>query len=847
MKSVPVSSSIQHVKRATGTGDDTEEVREDRVREKLFNAECLEAARSLGLSKKAANLKSFSTSGGMQIFSNELVQFLSASANNHDERCSIFAEKYKPFCERFSIDFNKSLLHYVKDLCRSTNTTSKTIQECASCEFCLVVRLLPSHCRDTVIRVLLYETQTLSNLLFCAAVAQCCDKVLMKCQGILVVLRAALYCKYSPTWLTGLSRDAVEWSAIDLGLRSELVEASRLLLIDGIARKYCGAEGCDLFRVDNPRHAVRLLEFITLHYQCEGVLDDALDLCDAFYHLSRLDATTALCTQAVGGGNVEKCTNIMEKIYEKDIALGDSTCDQVVSFCAELVSENSNRLNDNLPKSRVDKLKESALHGSAAACAILSILFDKARFLAAESTTMNHYSRIDMVSLKSLKLNFTWISEMQRDHSVFLTLSDLRSTPTLLEVAASLMAPVVTAYVSGDQSMWNLKLSRARRACFFLSSACECPEMEFWCAASSIVSSPLQWAHDDGRCIEFLKHVGVLGGLKASNRVSSQTILSVAYSLCLKGSKQAMSNQSGFNENIGRAVSLINDYLLLCCPDSLLLHAQSLSTLTETVLNVLLRGDEGVGEKLEKHRLSLQFASLLSRDRGGDWKQTVDKGACTTASLCRSIHSTWYIGDGLLLPPSESMSRSVEYCKDIISSLSISSHRMPPVSCSGIHEMIHFLFHRGALSVGIRLLSCSSALLLCSRVPDSAINALTRAFQGAWVALVERSLGGIGNGITNSMVDSQLAVSALLSLPMKIAFKVCAYMLYSSLLFIVSACTVVLIMCLSPLSLDSRYIQPQFQQLVRPETLTGSFPWQTSVLLLAVKVVMMTNQPKRLL
>lgn len=135
MKSVPVSSSIRHVKRATGTGDDTEEVREDRVREKLFNAKCLEAARCLGLSKKAADLKSFSTSGGMQIFSNELVQFLSASATNHDERCSIFAEKYKPFCERFSIDFNMSLLHYVKDLCRSTNTTSKTIQECASCEF----------------------------------------------------------------------------------------------------------------------------------------------------------------------------------------------------------------------------------------------------------------------------------------------------------------------------------------------------------------------------------------------------------------------------------------------------------------------------------------------------------------------------------------------------------------------------------------------------------------------------------------------------------------------------------------------------------------------------------------
>ena len=602
--------------------------------------------------------------------------------------------------------------------------------------------------------------------------AQCCDNVVTKCQGILVVLRAALYCRYSPPWLTGLSRNAVDWSAIDLGLRSELVEASRLLLIDGIVRKYCGSEGCDLFRVDNPRHAVRLLEFITQHYQCEGVLDDALDLCDAFYHLSRLDATTALCTQAVSGGNHKICTEMLERIYEKDIALGDSTISEVVCFCTELVSENSICMSDNLPQGRIAKLKESALNGSTAACTILSILFDKARSL--ESTLVNHYSRIDMVYLESLKRDFTWISEMQRNHSVFLTLSDLRCTSTMLKVAASLLDPVVAAYASGDKALSNLKLSRARRACSLLANACECPEMEFWCAAVSIVSSPLQWAHNDGSCIEFLKNVGLLGGLQASNRVSSQTILATAFSLCLKGSKQAMSNQPGFNENINRAVSLINDYLLLSCPNSLILQAQSLSTLTETVLNVLLRGDEGVGEKLEMHRLSLQADSLLSRSWVEDSERLADKDTLSLHPSCRSMHSTWYIGDGLLLPPADSMSRSVKYCKDIISSMSVLTEKLNPLPCDGIQEMIHFLFHRGALSVGIRLLSCSSTLILCSSVSDNAFSALNTAFQGAWIALVERSLGGIGNGITNSMVDSQLAVSALLSLPMKIAFKVCA-------------------------------------------------------------------------
>ena len=622
-----------------------------------------------------------------------------------------------------------------------------------------------SNCVDVIFSILFVRS----------VVARCCDNVSIKCQGILVVLRAALFCKYSPPWLTDLSRDAVEWAAIDLGLRSELVEASRLLLIDGIVRKYCGDEGCDLFRVDNPRHAVRLLEFITRHFRREAVLHDALDLADAFYHLSRLDACTALCCQAISGGCVDVCASIVEKIYEKDVALGDSTCTRVVSFCIELVSENSKDAHLNLPTSRVEKQKESAICASAAACAIISIAFAKSRATASESTTINHCSKIDVPYLESLKSDFMRINELQRNHAVFLSLEDLRCTSTLLEVAASLMNPVVTAYVSGDPAVWTVKLSKARRACSLLAVAGDCPEMEFWCAVASIVSSPFKWAHDDGRCLEFLNDVGVLGGLQASNSISSRTILSVAFSLCLKGSHQARSKQAGFNENFGRAVSLVHDYSLAACPEHLLLQAQSLSTLTETVWHVLLRGDEGVGEKLEVFRKKLLFQSWASRDCVEVFKQDMDeKSSLLLPSFCRSpgLHPTWYIGDGLLLPPSESMSRSVKFCKDILSTLAVSTRKFVPLASGGIHEMIQFLFHRGALSVGLRVLSCSSAILLCSGVPDNAFEALTDSVQDGFASSVERSLGGTGNGITNNMVDSQLAVSALLALPIKKAFKV---------------------------------------------------------------------------
>ena len=135
MKSRPVSSSIQNVKHVTGTGDDAEDAKEDRVREKLLQARCLEAARKLGLEKQAASLRSFSAFGGMQNFAKELVRSLSASADSHEDRCSIFTNKFKPFCDAFGIGFNESLLQYLRGLCGSTNTTAGSIQECASGEY----------------------------------------------------------------------------------------------------------------------------------------------------------------------------------------------------------------------------------------------------------------------------------------------------------------------------------------------------------------------------------------------------------------------------------------------------------------------------------------------------------------------------------------------------------------------------------------------------------------------------------------------------------------------------------------------------------------------------------------
>lgn len=706
---------------------------ESQVRQKLLDARCLRAARDLGLEQHVANLRLFAGFGGMQNFAKELVRCLSKSTESHDCRYSIFQQKLSPFCKAFGINFDESLLQYLKGLCTSTATTASSIEEAAS-------------------------------------VARCCEKAANRCQCILIVLRAALFSRYAPS-LTELSRDAISWSSSDLSLRSELVEASRLLLIDSIVRKYVGSEGCELFRVDNPRHAVRLLDFVCQHFKAQSALNDALDLADAFNHLSRLDACVALCTNAISGGCFELCSDFTEEMYGRDSILANSTCIRVVYYCREMVSESTSVHFSSLPASKEATLKKSALNATSAASCVLSIMFSQSNIIATESLSAATYSKVDYAHLQSLKRDFLRINELQKDHSVFLSFPDLRSTTALLKVAANLMTPIVVAYAAGDWNLFNLKLARAKRACSLLAGASECQETEFWCAAVSMVASPLKWAFDDGLSTDFLVDVGVLGGFNAPNSVSARASLSAAFGLCLKASNEG---KIDFNENIGRAVSLVHDYCLATCPELLLIQCQSLSSLAEMVWHVLLRGDEGIGERLDYFRSNLLIKSWSSKYQvtGIKCDSATENPDPFASSRMPALHPSWYVGDGLLLPPTESMSRCVKFCKDVMNALTVFSRRFVPLASGGISAMTNFLFQRGAVSVALRLLSCSSVLLLCSGVPNVAYGSLATLIQEVFTASVERSLGGTGNGIISQIVDSQNAVSFLLSLPAKLAFKV---------------------------------------------------------------------------
>ena len=117
----------------------------------------------------------------------------------------------------------------------------------------------------------------------------------------------------------------------------------------------------------------------------------------------------------------------------------------------------------------------------------------------------------------------------------------------------------------------------------------------------------------------------------------------------------------------------------------------------------------------------------------------------------------------VLLPPEEALRKGIDYCKQAMGLQMMDDPSM------GIHA---FVANRGAHALALRILSHSTTMQICLRQNSTYFDELTDFNQHINISLVERYLGGTGNGITSGVVDSQLAASFLLSLPLKLAFKI---------------------------------------------------------------------------
>ena len=700
---------------------------EENVETKLETARWLKLARSLGLSREILYLYNFVDQGGARFASKELIRYYSSSALSHEERYEDLTKKVESFCTVSRSGYDEALIEYSKELCRGRNTSTQSIEEVAS-------------------------------------IARCCICPTSKCQITKIALQAALFCRFSPSWLTQLSKEAIEWSG-DSSLRSELEEASRLLLIDGIVGRYCGNGAKELFHIDNPHHATRLLDFMSKHLDQATVLSDIIDLCKAFSHLSIEDGCSRLVQNAILRGHKEMAINMLQSLYNRNSTSAHNVFSRVVSFCIDVIGDSASRIGA-FPDTEGDLestmcLKESTIISSCAneltkIALVHSRMIVQGRFGSGFTTW-----QYDEARLQILMSDLERLIALQQDHGIFVSLADLNEPKVMVGIASKLLNNLADMYLKGEVNAASMIATQTKKACSLLSRAPYLTESDLLFTAAAPIACQLALRTNGFEAFDFLADLRILEASQCNLAARCCIAVSLAYCKKLSKSKSPLFETM---KSLVMASSLLQDYILSQCPQDILGAATGFSQLCDIVSQVLASSDEGFGEKLDEFRKMLleraaekrwSFA-LSNSNRRNDLGESVRISQPT-------LHPSWYVGDGLLLPPQEALRKGIDYCKQAM------GLQIMDDPSTGIHA---FVANRGAHALALRILSHSTTTQICLRQNGLFFDELREFNQHINIGLVERYLGGTGNGITSGVVDSQLAASFLLSLPLKPAFKI---------------------------------------------------------------------------
>jgi hypothetical protein len=343
--------------------------------------------------------------------------------------------------------------------------------------------------------------------------------------------------------------------------------------------------------------------------------------------------------------------------------------------------------------------------------------------------------------------------------------------------------PVVEAFVNGSLEDGESLLLIAKAACTVLSGPNTRGGQSIWYTVAGEAASRIASSTDDGRYVDFLACAGILNDFGDEDAVHA--LLSVALTLCRRASNESFSGAGSDTlrrmEDVIRALSLVHDYALINCPERILVSLVSIGLLTETASQVLLRADEGLGEALETLSAKLARDARMRRNHVKSRDELIDGKDVHVLRIGRPLlHPSWYVGDGLLLPPRDALYSSVAYCRDVLDVCLKSGNS--PANADGPVELHRFLGERGAHAVALRIVCVYTSMALSAgRLPSSFDGStigdyLLQTQRNTLKCLAERSLGGSGSGITSVTIDSQLAVTFLLSLPLKVAFKVRSFL-----------------------------------------------------------------------
>jgi hypothetical protein len=206
-----------------------------------------------------------------------------------------------------------------------------------------------------------------------------CASPAVKCGIVLKMLRVALVSVQRPPDITTLVKEAITM-AVDENDKSKLQEATRLLEINSLVKNYCGNGAQEFFRVSDPSHGLKLVHHVSCHIDVPTVFSNVLMLCNAFTHVSKLDACLSLIQRTMGTpsgkaslNHAGRCALFLHEIYLIDATLAEAVGKRMAGFCAGVLEDCKKMI---LLKTFVVEAKRHAKVASSTACAMLSVMQD---------------------------------------------------------------------------------------------------------------------------------------------------------------------------------------------------------------------------------------------------------------------------------------------------------------------------------------------------------------------------------------------------------------------------------------------------------------------------------------
>jgi hypothetical protein len=460
---------------------------------------------------------------------------------------------------------------------------------------------------------------------------------------------------------------------------------------------------------------------------------------------------------AVVSGNTDRCRMLVHDMFRLDSILALMACEQAIEYACHALEDLKTRI---LSKFELTSkaAEERAIDTCAAALAVCETMETYCTGPNNRSIAFGKRSQ-DWSGL------FTRVCQLQEEHRILVSPYCLLSSKNRFMQAKQKVESLLQS--REDKDSFSCALTTSKRICSIMVGPDQEANSQLWLGIIGEVSSRLVWREDHDIVLKVLRIVGLLDG--SSAKLANRVLINVVMSLCAKASVGCR-DQSGEPrsvetnmKNIIVAASILQESVFAHCPDDMLVDVSALAILTSTASQILKRSDGGVGERLDV------FEDMLSSARTHTPTPRNQKNG--TLPSTPKLHSSWYIGDGLLLPPVETLAACVAYCRGELTSRSPETTSTDVMfgGLNGVSELLHLLSERGAHSCALGVSSRSQLSFMCS-TDDFVVESVRHSIDARQEIvrhLTERSLGGSGNGITSFTIDSELAVPYILTLPIR--------------------------------------------------------------------------------